>query len=188
VSLAQLHAAAVARVLSAPDRPCRHCGAMLHNVADEVTDLWATVDAEGSCTGVDPDVAHLYDPDANPLGAVNPWDALRLLAELMDATTHKAVMAGKACHTPLHWRVAAEYSALMVRLDMGLPFHQHSMTSDWDAGEAARHIGEPRPADLPYHCGWPAWLRPSGWHCRECKLVLTDETAELAGEPAELTA
>jgi hypothetical protein len=182
VSLAQLHAAAVARVLSAPDIPCRWCGAALHTVADEVTDLWAAVDADGSCTGVDADVAHLYDPAANPLGAVNPWDALRLMAELMNAADHKAVMAGKACHTPLYWRVAAEYSALMVRLDMGLPFHVHSPMARHElpsAAELAARRGY-RPPDLPYHCGWPAWLRPSGWHCRQCKLVLTDETAELA--------
>jgi hypothetical protein len=177
VSLAQLHAAAVAQVLSAPDVPCRWCGAALHTVADPATDLWAEVDAEGSTSGVDADVAHLYDPDANPLGAVNPWDALKLLAELMDATTHKAVMAGKACHTPLHWCVAQEYSALMVRLDTGLPFHQHRPLTSY---QPPRTDPQPRPEGLPYHCGWPAWLRPSGWHCRQCKLVLTDETAELA--------
>lgn len=177
-TLAQLHAAAVAKVLSAADVPCRWCGTVLHTVADPATDLWAEVDADGSCTGVDADVAHLYDPEANPLGAVNPWDALKRMAELMDATNHKAVMAGKACHTPLHWRVAAEYSALMVRLDMGLPFHQHQPLTRSEVSTV--DTSEGRPADLPYHCGWPAWLRPSGWHCRECKLVLTDETAELA--------
>ncbi len=135
---------------------CEVCGAALTRVADETADEWVWADAGGQRSGADPDLAHLYDPAANPLGAVNPSDALARMAALLD-TGHKAVMAGKAGRTPLYWRVAREYSALKVWLDSGGTFHQHY----------ALH-GEPYQGDVPEHCGWPMRLTPSGWRCRQC--------------------
>lgn len=59
-------------------------------------------------------------------------------------------------------RRAQEYAALKVRLDVRLSFHWHY----------------PRRMDLdahsfrgPDHCHRPMWLRPSGWHCRQCPFV-----------------
>lgn len=179
MSLASLHAAAMAALLTADPKPCWLCGAPLHTVPNPATDLFEPVDHAGSPTGTDADLAHLFDPAANPLHATSPYDALNKMAALMtDPAADKAVRAGKAEHTALHWRVAQEYSMLRVRLDTGMSFHVHREPAGWDPARAAERIGRPRPADLPYHCGWPAWLRPSGWHCRQCRIVLTDETRE----------
>jgi hypothetical protein len=176
MTLAELHSAAVDQVLQAAPGPCALCGVPLHAVADLRTDLFEVADAAGSKTGRDPDLAHLYDPAANPLGATSPYDALNKMAALMD-TAHRAVQHGRAEYTPLHWRIAGEYSMLRVRLSMGLSFHVHRVVASSDP---ARLPGLPRPADLPpWHCGWPAWLRPSGWHCRQCRIVLDDQIAEL---------
>jgi len=57
----------------------------------------------------------------------------------------------------LDLRVAREYSSLKVRLDSGMSFHQH-------------RPGQVQPSRVrpPHHCRWPMWMRPSGWHCRQC--------------------
>lgn len=176
-TLAELHADGVVRVLAAELGPCVHCGAVLHQVADERTDLWEQADEAGSRTGTDPDVAHLCDPELNVYGASDPYDALKRMAGLMSDAYFAALRKGRACETLFARRVSLEYSALNVRMSMGMSFHQHRAHTHWDP---PRTDPQPRQPDLPYHCGRPAWLRPSGWHCRECKLVLTDETAELA--------
>lgn len=179
-NLDEIHAAEAAFELAKPERPCTRCGVPLHTVVNEKTDLFEPADASGSSTGRDPDLAHWFDPAANPLGATSPYDALRRMAELMDAG-HKAVPPGtdspRACLTPLFWDVARAYSSLKVRLDMGMSFHVHTEASGWDH-DAPRPPCRP---DLPYHCGWPAWLRPSGWYCRRCDLVLDDATAVFPG-------
>lgn len=176
--VARLHAAGVARVLAADLLPCMHCGAMLHQVADARTDLWEWEDEAGSRTGTDPDVAHLCDPAANPLGASNPYDALAKMAGLMSDAYFAALRSGKACETPFARRVTLDYSALKVRMDFGMSFHQHRAVTRWDP-PGPEGAGRPRYTGLFYHCGWPAWLRPSGWYCRECKVQLRDGTPGL---------
>jgi hypothetical protein len=141
---------------------CIHCGQAVTMVADEKLDEWRWAGADGKTTGRDSDLAHLYDPARNPLGATSAYDALSRMAAMMDAASQAAKNPRKASLTPLYWRVAREYSALSVRLDMSLSFHQHmAWTEPWTGPPA------------PYHCGSPGWLRPSGWHCRECRMVLT---------------
>lgn len=178
--LADTHRAAVLKLLTAASVPCTHCGAALFTFADTRTDTFEPATKEGEVYGPDPDVAHLLDPAANPLGAVNPYDALAKMAELLDQG-HKAVSPGKsnprACLTPLFWQLAGEYSMLNVRMAMGGGYHVHRPATDWKHEVKTRE----RPDDLPWHCGWPAWLRPSGWHCRQCKIVLTDATADWPG-------
>lgn len=132
---------------------CVACRVPLHMVAAP-GDEWAWADPGGSTSGTDPDLAHLYDPAANPLGAVNPWDALKRMSDALLA----AHAVKRACLTWVHWRLAQEYSALKVRLDMGLPFHVHRP-------EASPAYDGPPP---PEHCGWPMRLAPSGWRCRVC--------------------
>lgn len=124
----------------------------------------------------------MCDPAANPLGATSPYDALNKMAGLME-DAHMAVgkntygIGKKACLTPLFWAVAQEYSMLKVRMDTGMSFHVHHEAG----GSVSAAPFPPCPPDLPHHCGRPAWLRPSGWHCRECALVLDDATAEFPG-------
>ena len=132
---------------------CRLCGAELHCKADLILDEYVWVGTDERTVGTDADLAQLYDPASNPLGACNPYDALKRMAGVMD----RAQDARKACLTPLFWQVAREYSALKVRLETGMSFHVHrpDKTPEYD--------GIP-----PYHCAWPMWLRPSGWHCRQC--------------------
>jgi hypothetical protein len=61
----------------------------------------------------------------------------------------------------------AECSALKVRLDFGGTFHQHYPAS----------LPSPYEGTVPHCCGWPGWLRPSGWQCRRCGAVLAVECA-----------
>jgi hypothetical protein len=54
----------------------------------------------------------------------------------------------------------------------GQPFHEH-----YPAGSPPsplRYQGT-----RPEHCGWPAWLRPSGWHCRQCRQFLGPARVEI---------
>jgi hypothetical protein len=172
-----LHAAAALRVVSQAPRPCSLCGVLLRS-AVLPDDTFGPVDASGSQTGTDNDVAHLFDPAANWLGATSPYDYLVRL----DAALTEALRVKRTETTWLYDRTIREYSALKVRLDMGMSFHCHQMPSDWDpaawAAAYAAGIRPPCPPDLPHHCGRPAHLRPSGWYCRGCKALLTDETAK----------
>jgi len=154
-----LHAAAVAGLMAAPDRPCSLCGVPLHTTALP-DDTYGVADWTGSRTGTDPDLAPLCDPAANWLGASNPYAYLARLARLLD----EADPGSKKTQTTwLYERTVREYAALKVRLDMGLSFHYHQE----DRAGAPRSLVVP-----PYHCSWPAHLRPSGWYCRECKVRL----------------
>jgi hypothetical protein len=165
VTAADLHAAAVARALAEPPRPCLRCDAELHTVALP-DDTFGVADAAGSVVGTDPALLHFYDPERNPYGAASPYDALRRMAALME----EARQVRHAGLTWVYWNTARGYSMLKGRLDDGLPFHEHKVLSKWD------WTADPRPPspDVPEHCGMPAWLRPSAWYCRVCKARLTD--------------
>jgi hypothetical protein len=143
----------------APPGVCFICGVAVTEVADTERDEWRWAGPDGKTTGRDPDLEHLCDPARNPLGASDPYDALSKMASLLG--TANARGAGKRSLTPLYWQVGREYSALKVRLDLGMSFHIHSAwTEPWD--------GPP----VPWHCGSPGWHRPSGWYCRVCPATL----------------
>lgn len=135
-------------------------------------DVFTEVAADGSATGPAVDLAHLFIPEANWLGASHPYAYLAKLGELCEAATS----AKRAETTWLYERTIREYSALKVRLAEGFTFHRHVLAREPWAYDPSRY---PRGEVMPYHCGWPAHLRPSGWYCRECGELLTDENAEL---------
>jgi hypothetical protein len=177
MTLAELHALHVARIGTKAARPCTLCGAPLRQVA-RPADTFGPVDTLGSPNGPDPDMVPLFAPEANWLGSVSPYDHLARLGALLGEAT-----AGKRTETTwLYDRSIREYVALKVRLDVGMSFHYHRLPSDWDAARfAASYVPGPQPrsAELPYHCGRPALLRPSGWTCRGCRVALTEGMAEL---------
>jgi hypothetical protein len=98
-------------------------------------------------------------------GVVQPGQAAGVLDQPGGALM-KATPRSKP-HPPECDRLMAEYSALKVRLDFGGTFHEH-YPREWPAWD-----GPP----APEHCGWPAWLRPSGWQCRQCGAALAVESA-----------
>jgi hypothetical protein len=177
--LAELHAAEAARVLAGPERPCALCGVSVH-VAAAPGDEWRAADASGSFSGADPDLAHLFDPAANWLGASNPYDYLARLSRALDGADP---LSKRTETTWLYERTIREYASLKVRLDVGMTFHQHRIASDWDgaafAAAWAPGMMHVRRAGVPYHHDRIAWCRPSGWECRECRATLTDETPGL---------
>jgi hypothetical protein len=129
---------------------CRHCLAVLHRVAIPELDEWGWAGEDGQRSGTDPDVAHLQpDPHA-------------YLAALGGRC-----IAGKGKDRRTDLRAAGEYSMLKVRLEMGGTFHEHYPR------EQLAYDGPP----APEHCGWPGWLRPSGWQCRQCGAALALERA-----------
>ena len=125
---------------------CRHCPAQLHLAADTRLDEWVWHDESGSILGDDPDLP----PD--------PYGRLAHLGEIQMAA-HKQHKPGKSDLTWVFWAAAREYSALKVRLDFGGTWHTHYPREHGPA----LHDGL-----VPEHCGWPMWLRPSGWQCRQC--------------------
>lgn len=133
---------------------CALCGEPLHRIADNRLDEFIWVGRDGKPYGNDSDLARLFDPARNPLGVSDPYDALSKMADRLN----RADKARRTCRTRLYWQIAREYSALKVRLEMAGTFHQH-----WTS-ETPPYTGE-----VPEHCGWPMWLRPSGWQCRQCK-------------------
>jgi hypothetical protein len=137
----------------APPGVCIVCGQPVTRVARESADEWAWIGEDGKQTGRDPDLARL-EPD--------PYAYLAGLASRMGAArVHK-----RASLTPLYWATVREYSALGVRLDTGLSFHQHWARSfPW--------TGDPPPV----HCGWSARWCPSGWRCRQCGEAVAGERA-----------
>lgn len=131
---------------------CRFCPAVLHRVAIPELDEWGWADEQGQRFGDDPDLAHC-GPD--------PWAYLNELGE--------RCIRGKGKKAVLDLAAAREYSMLKVRLETGGTFHEHypkpGAEPAWD--------GPP----VPEHCGWPGWLRPSGWQCRQCGAALDVESA-----------
>jgi hypothetical protein len=81
------------------------------------------------------------------------------LAHIPDPYGHLADLAERAVRGDR--RAAGEYSALKVRLETGGTDHVHWTDASDDP---PLHSGP-----VPGCCGWPAWLRPSGWQCRRCK-------------------
>lgn len=134
---------------------CRHCPAELHLAPDTRLDEWVWVDGSGSMLGDDPDLP----PD--------PYGYLAWLSDIQLAA-HKLHKPGKSEFTWLFWARAREYSGLKVRIEMGGTWHTHYPVEHGPAIQAG---------ELPWHCGWPMWLRPSGWQCRQCK-----ERQELTAE------
>ena len=126
---------------------CRHCPAELHLAADTQQDEWVWHDVHGRMTGSDPGL---------------PADPYGYIADLGEAimAAHKAHRPGKAEFTGVFWAAGREYSMLKVRLETGGTWHTHSPREHGPA----LHQGP-----VPEHCGWPMWLRPSGWQCRQCR-------------------
>jgi hypothetical protein len=134
---------------------CRHCPAVLHRVVIAELDEWGWADENGHRFGDDPDLAHCL-PD--------PYAYLAALGE-RSVTTVKA--GRKRVPAPGSHAAGLEYSALKVRLDFGGTFHQHC-PREWPA-----YGGPP----APVCCGWPGWLRPSGWECRQCGAAMAVKSA-----------
>jgi hypothetical protein len=161
-TVTEMHAAWTEAILSRPARPCALCGVPLVTAA-RPDDTFGPAGPDGRAHGFDRDVAHLADPAANWLGASSAYEYLaRLDAALAEATRVKGT------HTTwLYERTIREYSALKVRLDLGMSFHYHRLAAEADALRLP----------LPWHCGRPAHLRPSGWRCRECGEALAGQLA-----------
>lgn len=127
---------------------CRFCPAQLHQAANERLDEWVWLDEAGSPVGDDPDLP----PD--------PYGHLADLAGMCERA-HRQSRRG-AEPTWLYHAAVREYSSLKVRLEFGGTFHTHRPL----------HLPPPYPGPVPEHCGWPAWLRPSGWQCRQCHIKI----------------
>lgn len=131
-----------------PPSPTRHrqiircylCGDRLHKIAHAPTDEYHWADQDGSLTGLDTDLRPLVDG--------NPYARLAVLAETMERTNYR------------DHRAAQEYITLATRMNFTGMHHVHHV--------ASRDL-HPYVGDVPEHCGMPMWLRPSGWHCRECR-------------------
>lgn len=182
-TLAELHASAVAAIFARPVPPCAECGTpMMHGHAIEhgingPKDIFTDVATDGTAYGPAVDLAPLFDASANWLGEANPYAYLARLGDLCN----EATSVRRAETTWLYERTVREYVSLKVRLDTGCCYHDH---------KAARALWVYDPHRVPagerecvYHCGMPAWLRPSGWYCRECGDLLTDATAEVRMVP-----
>ncbi len=139
--------------------PCWLCGDACHMVADTRLDEWAWADDSGSKSGKDLDLRALYANGGNPYARLAALDDVLQAAMKAIGGPH----GKKGSLTPLYWARVREYSALKVRLEFGGTFHIHHVRTD---------SVSPWRGELPYCCGSPAWLRPSGWHCRECRAVL----------------
>jgi hypothetical protein len=139
-------------VLAADQVTCWLCGDLLHLAISEAADEFVWVGQDGHQMGVDSDMRQLPGAD--------PYARLAFLSRELD----RAHAARRASFTWLYHAYVREYSALKVRMDFGGTHHVHQSSSHpqvWD--------GPP-----PEHCGWPAWLRPSGWHCRQCGELLEE--------------
>ncbi len=143
--------------------PCWLCGDVLHQVADERADEFTWADDSGSTAGTDADLRPLEEHGG----------AYAYLARLSGELERLSGLSRKR-KDGYHWpdeRTEAEYfargreySALKVRLEMGGTFHIHQV----------RASGKPDyEGTVPYCCGQPAWLRPSGWQCRQCRQPVT---------------
>jgi hypothetical protein len=178
-TLVELHTSAVAALLARPVPPCIECGTpMVHGHGTEGgKDVFTEVAADGTSRGPAVDLAPLFDPGANWLGMSNPYAYLARLGELcIEATSVKRTET-----TWLYECTVREYSALKVRLDTGCYYHSHVPEHEpWVYDPHRVPVGE---RECVCHCDRPAWLRPSGWYCRECGDLLTDETAEIRMVP-----
>lgn len=181
--LAEMHRSAVEEARDRGARPCGECGTPMTMGTGTETGAYRTVDVftpvavDGTTYGPASDLVFLFDPAANWLGAGDPYAYLARLGDLcMSATSAKRTET-----TWLYERTIREYTSLKVRLDMGPTYHQHAPASvPWTYDPSREVIGD---RACVYHCGWPAWLRPSGWYCRECRELLTDATAEIRMVP-----
>lgn len=135
------------------DRPCALCGVPLQEKAHELLDEFVWVDAAGSFVG--------RDTDLLPVG--NPYERLNALVD------RSRDARGRVRAMPL--QDAQEYATLLTRMDVNGAHHAHYVT----AALLPCYRG-----DVPRCCDRPAWLRPSGWHCRVCRAVLQSPTAAAA--------
>lgn len=178
LTVGELHAQEVARLRARPVRPCAECGTPMtmgtgteHGI-NGPTDVFAPVAVDGTTYGPASDLAHLFDPSANWLGMSSPYAYLARLGELCN----EATSAKRAETTWLYERTIREYVALKVRLGTGSIYHSHRAAREpWVYDPDRGPLGKV----VPFHCSTPAWLRPSGWYCRECLVLLTDDNAEM---------
>jgi hypothetical protein len=172
----QLHASAVAKLRARTAGPCAECGTpmVLAETTENGKDLFTEAAADGTSYGPAADLAHLFDPARNWLGASGAYAYLAELGKLCGEAT-----AVKRTETTwLYDRTIREYAALKVRLDLGSCYHSHRAAREpWAYDPHRARSGDV----MPYHCARPAHLRPSGWYCRECGELLTDDNAELRG-------
>lgn len=122
---------------------CRLCGDTLYRAA-VMWDEWGYVDGRGNRLGTDSDLRHLPD------------GAYARLSELAERCT---TSAGKSDMSVEGERAIREYGRLKTRMEFGSSFHTH---------RAMEHLRVPNCGQepVPYGCGMPAYLRPSGWQCR----------------------
>jgi len=120
---------------------CRLCGDRLHKIAHQGTDEFVWVDETNSPVGMDLDLRHLQG---------SPYARLKELADTIDGYKNKL--------DPDCWRASAEYISLKVRMEFKGMHHVHQ------PNRVPAYDG-----DVPEHCDYPMWLRPSGWYCRRCK-------------------
>jgi hypothetical protein len=140
-------------------------------------DVFTDVAVDGSAYGPAVDLAPLFDPSANWLGESSPYAYLARLGDLCS----EATSAKRASTTWLYERTIREYVSLKVRLDTGGYYHSHTPAREPWTYDPSREVAGER--ECACHCGRPAWLRPSGWYCRECGGLLTDATAEIRMAP-----
>jgi hypothetical protein len=181
--LAEMHRSAVEEARGSYARPCAECGTPMtmgtgpDRAFGEAIEIFTGVAVDGTTYGPAVDLANLFEPSANWLGADNPYAYLSKLGDLcMSATS-----ARRTETTWLYERTIREYTSLKVRLDMGSIYHTHRVASrPWSFDPKRPVIGE---RACVYHCTMPAMLRPAGWFCRDCGDLLTDSTAEIRMVP-----
>lgn len=122
---------------------------------------WYWTDLDGSSVGLD----HIW----LELG-VEPYQRLAKLSR--EIVSYHGLRDSQK--TPEQDRVInarfIEYSLLGNRIAFGGgPSHVHRV--------AAEVGNTPLGGQTPEHCGFPAYRRPSGWQCRECRADLGDDAA-----------
>lgn len=136
---------------------CRHCGDVLTVAPDATTNEWCWVGPDGLKTGMDPEFRHL--------NGTHPWTRLDELGQAQDRYRALPRAERDDPHEQVTMqRAVREYGALLVRLSMGGCRHVHSPRA------TPAYVGPPAPRSC---CGPTPWLRPDGWHCRECGQPLT---------------
>ena len=143
--------------------PCWLCGDACHMVADIRLDEFTWVDDSGSTVGTDTDLRPLEEHGGAYARLKWLADEMDWLSKLRDSSPGRGEWPSSQAQAEYHAR-GREYSALKVRLETGGTFHVHYVRTD---------SVPPYAGTVPRCCGSWAWLRPSGWQCRECGQPVT---------------